>query len=241
TTSLYNYLILHPKIKPSFKKEVHYFDNNYTKGLNWYKSHFPVKLRNDEQTGEASPYYIFHPLVPKRIYETTKNISGLEEIKFIVLLRDPVERAISHYKHEVRIGAEKLSIREAFRLEQKRLENEERKMITEKDYYSYAHQHFSYLERGKYVVQLKRWFSYFKKRQFYITSSEKLFNNPEITYNEITEFLEIPKYNGLDFQIYNKTENIEVDPDIKFNLKEFFRPYNKELQNFLGLEFPWDY
>src|SRR5262245_18320944 len=94
TTSLYNYLIRQLGVIPAAMKEVHFFDLNYQKGNEWYFSQFP-ELGRDQITGEASPYYIFHPRVPQRI----KNL--LPSIKLIVLLRNPTNRAFSHYQLQV--------------------------------------------------------------------------------------------------------------------------------------------
>src|SRR5690242_9212671 len=76
TTSLYNYLIEHTNIVPASMKEVHFFDRNYQKGPSWYRAHFPSFMhkyyaetlcRRHFLTGEASPYYLFHPHAPRRI------------------------------------------------------------------------------------------------------------------------------------------------------------------------------
>src|SRR5438309_1880146 len=75
TSSLYYYLVEHPSIVPAFTKEIHYFDEQYGKGPVWYRGQFPSMLQKyylqrvrnlDFLTGEASPYYIFHPLAPRR-------------------------------------------------------------------------------------------------------------------------------------------------------------------------------
>src|SRR5579885_2674785 len=112
TTSLYAYLGQHPQIAPAVIKEVHFFDNNYERGVGWYRTQFPFLIeksiaKNIGQqnfiTGEASPYYLFHPHVPER---AAKVVPGA---KLIVLLRNPIDRAYSHYYHEVELGHEKLS------------------------------------------------------------------------------------------------------------------------------------
>src|SRR5262245_43057221 len=90
TTSLYNNLIKHPCIVPAFKKEVHCFDVNFRKGISWYQTHFPSYIEKylrkahakDFVTGEASPYYMFHPHVPRRIAEM------VPKVKLIALLRN---------------------------------------------------------------------------------------------------------------------------------------------------------
>ena len=97
TTSLYSYLASHPSVGPASTKEVHFFDNKYTKGLAWYRAHFPSAIekyyaehiqKRKFITGESSPYYLFHPHVPKRVAK------DVPHAKFIVLLRNPVDRAI---------------------------------------------------------------------------------------------------------------------------------------------------
>src|SRR5690349_18634828 len=64
TTTIYDNLIKHPAVRPCDIKEVHFFDKNWQKGENWYRGHIPLKLQTSEITGEGSPYYLFHPLVP---------------------------------------------------------------------------------------------------------------------------------------------------------------------------------
>ncbi len=101
TTSLYFYLSQHPQLLPSSTKEVHFFDgggtksniNTFPKGPSWYRSHFPLKkdMLPHQKTFEASPSYICHPLVPRRIFEL------LPDVKIIALLRNPTERAIAHF------------------------------------------------------------------------------------------------------------------------------------------------
>jgi lipopolysaccharide transport system ATP-binding protein len=68
TTSLYSYLCEHPSVVAAERIEVHYFDLAYDRPWWWYKSHFPGRIGNGRTlTGEASPYYLFHPLVPERV------------------------------------------------------------------------------------------------------------------------------------------------------------------------------
>src|SRR5690242_8679107 len=90
TTSLFEYLANHPEIVPPSVKKIHFFDSEYEKGEAWYRARFPV-LENGFITGEATPYYLFHPRVPKRVRNWNPNV------KLIVLLRNPVDRAYSHF------------------------------------------------------------------------------------------------------------------------------------------------
>src|SRR5579872_7315495 len=123
----------HPKIQFSKIKELHFFDIDFNKGIEWYRSNFPDEIIKHDKgliTGEATPYYIFHPLVPKRIFEFAP------KIKLIILLRNPVDRAYSHYHHEVNLSVEKLSFEEALKAESGRLEGELDKIKSDETYYS---------------------------------------------------------------------------------------------------------
>ncbi|WP_287523664.1 sulfotransferase domain-containing protein [Okeania sp. SIO2C2] len=148
TNSLYNYLVQHPLIAASLQHEIHYFDLNFDKDLQWYQSQFP-ELEPGIITGESSPYYLFHPLVPQRIFDI------YPQIKLIILLRNPAERAISHYDHEVRLGTEKLTLKEAIAAEQNRLKGEVEKIIQTGTYYSFNHQHYTYLARANILNNCK--------------------------------------------------------------------------------------
>jgi len=94
TTSLFHYLQKHPNVLSPEKKEIQYFSWNYRRGLLWYRSFFPKK-KNNKIAGEASPDYLFHPYAAKRAYEYNPNF------KIIVLLREPIDRALSQYHHEI--------------------------------------------------------------------------------------------------------------------------------------------
>lgn len=232
TTSLYQYLIQHPQIVPARQKEVHFFDLNFAKGVDWYRQQFqPVS--EGLITGEASPYYMFHPLVAQRIYEL------FPQVKLIALLRNPVERAISHYYHEVRLGFEKLGLQDAIAQESARLKGEAAKMLADANYYSYNHQHYTYLSRGIYVEQLKHWMQFFPKEQFLVLPSEELYNQPNIVLNQVLEFLQLPSFQLTQYEKYNSGEYPEVNQEIRQQLQTYFQPYNQELAELLGVKFAW--
>ena len=88
TSSMFAYLNQHPQMKLPDVKEIHFFDLNYSNGLDWYTSHFPpASLSHRMVTGEASPYYLFHPHVPERVR------LHCPDVKLVVMLRNPVDRA----------------------------------------------------------------------------------------------------------------------------------------------------
>ena len=166
TSSLFNYLSQHSQIQLPSVKEIHFFDYNYGKGIEWYRKQFPGKFIRLKITGEASPYYLFHPLVPQRVFSCCPNA------KFIVLLRNPVDRAYSHFMMEKKRGDEPLTFEEAINIEPQIINNEENKIINNPEYRSISHQRSSYLARGMYYSQIKRWLNYFPKKQFLFIKSE---------------------------------------------------------------------
>ena len=123
TTSLYEYLCRHPQVSPATEKEIHYFDFQTARGPAWYRAHFPWRFPRTRITGEASPFYLFHPRVPRLVRDL------LPAVRLIVLLRDPVERAHSHFRLQKRAGIERLAtFEEALEAEPARLEGEREKM-----------------------------------------------------------------------------------------------------------------
>src|SRR5437016_5579333 len=162
TTSLFEYLARHPSFSLPSQKELHFFDYQYHNGADWYRKQFPLLL-GGVITGEASPYYLLHPHVPRRIRDWNP------DVKLIVLLRNPVDRAYSHYYHEVRLEAEPLDFEAALDVEAERMEGQVERMRADPYYYSYNHQHFSYVSRGIYIHQLESWMtSVFSREQVLI-------------------------------------------------------------------------
>lgn len=242
TTSLFNYLIEHPGILATVRKQMHYFDNRYSRGHNWYRSHFPMQLQRvyREQrlgyrclTGEATPYYIFHPHAPRRIAELLPNV------RLIVLLRDPVDRAYSHYNHELRKKTETLTFEEALEQEPARLAPEIERMMQDEHYYSFAHQHYSYLSRGVYVEQIRTWFKFFPKDRFLILKSEDFNKNISGTLNQIYRFLGLPELPPKDYPYHNRGDYAKMPPELRLRLQDYFRPYNQQLYELLNRDFGW--
>lgn len=235
TTSLYVYLTQHPQILHASQKEIHYFDLQFDKGAEWYYSQFPtLEERGCNLTGEASPYYIFHPQVPQRIYDLCP------EVKIIILLRNPVDRLISHYYHCIKNKYETLSFEEAIAHEPERLKGEIGKLSIDPTYYSYAHQHHTYLSRGIYADQLPAWFKLFPKEQILILKSEDLYANPCEISNKTLEFLNLPPNQLEIYEKHNATEYLPVSEDLYQQLKAYFRPHNQRLAEMLDRDFGWD-
>ena len=258
TTSLYYYLINYPGILPAHTKEVHYFDVNYEKGPGWYRAQFPTLIgktpasqgrKHPYITGEASPYYLFHPHAPARI------ASARPVVKLIALLRNPVDRAYSQHWLEVKSGYETLSFKDAIEREQERLAGEWEKMLADEHYDSFNYRHYSYLARGKYVEQLQTWMGLFPKEQLLLLRSEDLYTNPAAVVQQTLEFLGVFHENvdlrDKEYRQYRlplKTgykgkqtaSHPKMDADIKRSLLDYFRPYNARLTDLMGRNPGWD-
>lgn len=236
TTSLFNYLVQHPEVLPSLRKEVHYFDFNYDRDVNWYRAHFPYthQLRRGALSLDASPYYLVHPLVPQRVAQLLPNA------KLVAVLRNPVDRALSHYQHEVRGGREPLSFVEAIERERERLGGEEERLRNDPSYYSYSHHRYSYTLRGLYVEQLRRWTEHFPRSQLLILQSEALFRAPADATARVQEFLGLPPHRlQLKRPFVPVSYDRQMPPELRTKLVNYFEPYNRDLYQWLGEEFDW--
>ncbi|TLX73223.1 sulfotransferase domain-containing protein [Labilibacter sediminis] len=227
TTSLYNYLTEHPDIAPACTKEVHYFDYNYHKGKNWYAKHFPFKWKaKGKITGESSPYYIYHPQSLKRIKQDFPNV------KIIVMLREPLSRAFSHYHMELRRGNEKIRpFEQAIKQESIVLE-EHQKLLENPKYYSFPHQTYSYISRGYYVKQIKEIYELFPNEQVLILKSENFYSNTQEEYLNVCNFLKIPAFELPNIKIHNK--GTYKKEEFSKELKSIFINSNNELKELLG-------
>jgi hypothetical protein len=187
------------------------------------------------QTGEATPYYLFHPLAAERIAET------LPSIKLMMVLRNPVERAYSHYLHEVGLGIEHLSFEQAIDEEPRRLEGESERIASDHMYPGFKHQHFSYLARGIYCDQLVRWFSLFPRERFLILESERFWADPRTSHVTVLRFLGLPPIPLPDYPQHNKSEPSKMSSPTKDMLRDYFAPHNERLYGLLGEDLEWEH
>jgi len=164
------------------------------------------------------------------------------QVKLIALLRNPVDRAYSHYRHEVRLGVETLSFEDAIEREEKRLRDEMEKMLEDNDYYSFNHEHYSYLSRGIYVDQLKTWTKNFPKEQILILKSEEFFNNPSTIFKQVLEFLNLPSWELKEYRKYNigYYARARMNVPIRKRLIDYFELHNQRLYEYLGVDFGWN-
>lgn len=238
TTSLHGALTAHPKIAPALVKEIHFLDYNYARGEAWYRAHFPTRLekwRGEFQvTGEGSPYYLFYPHAARRAKQIVPHA------KLLVLLRNPVERAYSHYHHQVRLGLEELSFEDAIEQEAARLVGEFEMIRADDEYYSFNYQNFSYLARGMYAAQLELWFKHFPREQFLILSSRDFQEHPAREFERVLDFIGAPRWQPESFPMSLAGKYEPMDPETRARLVEFFAPHNARLYELLDMDFHWE-
>ena len=204
TTSLYQYLGVHPDVGRAYRKEVHYFDRYFENGIDWYMAHFPVRGKF-RVVGEASPFYIFHPKAPERIQ------AAKLQSKFILLLRNPVDRAYSQYHSKVERELETLSFAEA-------IEREPARLAVCDDPVGPAWRHHSYLARGIYIDQIKRWFDCFSRDRFLIVKSEEFYGEPVGILHQTQAFLGLRPQSPVKFKVHHQADYVEMDPSVRRRL-----------------------
>lgn len=238
TTSLFRYLVQHPDVLPPFRKEIKYFDCNYFKGSAWYRAHFPLRTKfadGTKLTGEATPYYIYHPSAHERVAST------LPQAKIIIILRNPIDRAYSHYQHMVRVGREPLSFEDAIAAEPERLAGEAEQIAADPRYPTYKHLQYSYLARGDYLPQIQRWHSVFSKERVLIVRSEDLYRDPAATMQQTQDFLGLAHWHPADYGVFKGGGSYApIKPETRAKLAAYFAPKNAALYAYLGHDFGWE-
>jgi hypothetical protein len=242
TTSLFRALLAHPQvIRPTFHKGINYFDLNYFRSVRWYRGHFPVAALAGSRTAryggpvvfEASGYYLYHPFALERIAR------DMPPVKLVVMLRDPVERAFSAYKHELARGFEWESFEKALEMEDSRLAGEIGRIRDDPHYESVAHRHHSYRHRGHYAEQLERAFQLFSRQQIHIMDSEAFFADPGREYQRVLEFLGLRPFQPAGFGRHNARPGSAMAPGTRQMLEEYYREHDSRLASLLGRKPCW--
>ena len=218
TTSLYRYLCSHPDVLPALRKEIHYYDFQFDKGRAWYRAHFPWRRdwRSRAITGEASPYYMVHPLAPTRAQAHDPRL------KIIAILRDPAERAYSQYHHECAQGHERLSFKDAIGAETERLSGFDARLRAGPHYYCQNHHHFSYVDRGRYGHYLKKWLEHFPAKQMLVLCAEELFANPNQVANKTFAFLGLASHELGVTRAHNQASYPAMPATMRVELQRHF-------------------
>jgi hypothetical protein len=242
TTFLYHLLTQHPLVERASSKEVHFFDNRFELGVEWYRHCFPTPRQKNGRmtiTGEASPY-IAYPPAPERAAEV------VPEARLIALLRNPVDRAYSRYQQMVRRGRVTRSFEEIVEKEKTLLlgapeSGEERERYFDKARES-SESWNQALYKGIYVEHLARWSEHFDREQMLILKSEDFFARPREVLQQVFGFLGLPGWEP-DPSVFESKRNSrkyeKMSPETRRHLEEFFAPHNRRLYDYLGRDFGW--
>lgn len=232
TTSLFEYLVGHPQLVPSREKEIHYFDMHFHRGTGWYARQFPRRRGTGGAAAlpfESSPYYLFEPRVPARMRAV------VPDVKLVVLLRDPVDRAFSHYHNNRRLGREDLTFEEAVAAEEQRLAGEEERLLADPRAVSLRHKWYSYLRRGLYAEQLLRWRASFPVEQMLVVDAGRLFAEPRLVLAEVLAFLGVDPWEPPSLAPRNEGgHGGAMRPETRARLEAFFAPHERRLAELIG-------
>ena len=236
TTTLYDLLVQHPLVRAARTKEVHYFDLHHEDGPDWYRSNFPFHRGTGPrrwQTGEASPFYLYHPLAPDRA------AAELPEARLLAVLRNPVDRAFSHYQHERAKGREPLSFAEAIGHEDARIASGWRRASSGAPATDRALRSYSYLSRSDYATQVARWLAAYPAEQLLVLQSEQMFADPAAEMAKVYDFLGLPAYPELACRHLNERSYPPMDPGLRAELNARFAESNRALAALIGRELDW--
>ncbi len=230
TSSLYNYLSHHPQILLPHKKELDFFWRHFERGKDWYLAHFPsITDRPDFLTGEATPNYLRFPQVAQRIKQL------FPQVKIIILLRNPIDRAVSWHYHKVNTGLAQGDFATAFATEVKQLAQ-----FQESDFIHKGYGNPDNLLSSLYIYKIKYWLELLGREQFLILPSEEFYCHPEVVMARVFAFLGLPNHPLANYQKVNVGSYTAIDRDLRASLGKYFQPYNQQLEEYLGIKFNWD-
>ncbi|ESO87065.1 hypothetical protein LOTGIDRAFT_229255 [Lottia gigantea] len=240
TRALLEFLKVHPKVKAA-GPEPHFFDNFYSRGFEWYRNQMP-NTAEDELTVEKTPRYFVSKEVPGRIYKMNK------DIKLIVVVRDPVTRAISDYTQSI--------------LKWPKMPPFEEKAFIDNSS-CVVNTTWSKLRIGVYAKHLKKWLKYFPLNQIHFVNGEKLISNPVDEMYKVQDFLGLQRLvtdshftfkGSWDFPCLKKDiksdhihclrrnkgrQHPNLKPEVLKRLREFYKPFNLKFYQMTGIDFGW--
>ncbi len=246
TTSLWKYLDGHPGILPTFPraeqiKGTYFFDEEWHRGERWYRSHFPTDRQRAKAQAhlgyppvafEASPYYLFHPLAPTRAHQV------VPDALIVAVLRDPVERAFSHWKERSN-HTEALPFAEAIAAEAERTAGEEQRLLSDPTAISPAHRHQTYVAQSRYAPMLERWFAAYGRDQVIVEAAEAFYADPQDLCDRITDRLGIARHDLGDPEPFNSEPSADMDPEVRAMLRASMEDDIVAVEELLGRPMPW--
>ncbi|XP_072275168.1 uncharacterized protein [Pyxicephalus adspersus] len=241
TRALLEALRAHPDVR-AVGVEPHFFDRNYEKGLEWYRDLMPRTIEG-QITMEKTPSYFVTNEAPQRIHSMAK------DTKLIVVVRNPVTRAISDYTQTLSKKPE-IPTFEVLAFKNRTL--------------GLIDASWSALRIGIYALHLESWMQYFPLSQILFVSGERLITNPAEELAKVQDFLGLQRIITDKHFYFNKTKGFpclkkpedtgaprclgkskgrthpKIDPDVIQRLKKFYKPFNAMFYQMTGQDFQWE-
>lgn len=230
TTSLSINISKHPDIyidnnKNPEKSEVHFFDLNWKKGIEWYKKQVKFEKNKNKIIGEKTPDLMYLDYV----HPYMQSVNPF--LKIIMILRNPVERAYSHWKLNVKNNSESLSFNKAVSFELKYLKTQNKTFFTSAKHY---------IGRGFYYKQLKNLLKWFPKDNILVLISENVKNNMSKSYNEIYNFLNIKELNNINYDLEHvSVDKSKINPLLYNKLINLYKKDILSLEKLLNIKTNW--
>ncbi|KAF3699987.1 Heparan sulfate glucosamine 3-O-sulfotransferase 4 [Channa argus] len=241
TRALLEALRVHPDVR-AVGNEPHFFDRNYEKGLDWYRDLMPSTLEG-QITMEKTPSYFVTNHAPKRIHSMAR------DIKLIIVVRNPVTRAISDYTQTLSKKPE-IPTFEVLAFKNRTL--------------GLIDASWSALRIGIYALHLESWMQYFPLSQMHFVSGERLIVDPAGEMAKVQDFLGLKQIVTDKHFYFNKTKGFpclkkpedsstprclgkskgrthpKIDPDVIRRLHKFYKPFNMMFYQMTGQNFEWE-
>ncbi|XP_069725987.1 heparan sulfate glucosamine 3-O-sulfotransferase 2 [Phaenicophaeus curvirostris] len=241
TRAVLEFIRVHPDVR-ALGTEPHFFDRNYDRGLEWYRSLMPRTL-DSQITVEKTPSYFVTKEAPRRIFNMSR------DTKLIVVVRNPVTRAISDYTQTLSKKPD-IPTFEGLSFRNRSL--------------GLVDTSWNAIRIGMYAVHLESWLQYFPLSQIHFVSGERLITDPAGEMGKIQDFLGIKRVITDKHFYFNKTKgfpclkksessglprclgkskgrtHVQIDPEVIEQLRDFYRPYNIKFYETVGQDFRWE-
>ena len=238
TTSVADHISQHPNIAPPFHKETHFFSRDFDRGISSYRANFPCSLLAGKKlTFEATPTYYLYRKSAIRLRECVGN-----GVKVVLILRDPAERAWSHYQNSVRRGTESIScFEDALDAEQDRVMAEYESALAGEIGYSIVLQEHGYFSGGCYATFLKVWLEYFSWKDLLVMDLGELQESPEQFMAHIYTFCGLEPVRLNEYPVYNSSPaaSRSLDKEMRDKLILRYADQDKQLSEILGWTPSW--
>jgi len=235
TTSLFNYLAQHSCIAPPREKELHYYDIHRYRGvtLSQYTGWFPER-GEAVLSGEGTPFYLSHPRCPEWIHQ------DFPRARFIIVMRDPVERFWSHYKQYCKYRNFKGLAESLIEKELAVMDSILTSISQDPDYPVDDLKLYSLLLRGRYAEQIERWFQWFSRDRFLFLFTRDLMSQRARVVRQTLEFLELTTTEQLPIDTLHHTQEYDpMPPDLRTFLEQYYAPCDAALATLLNIRLPW--